>query len=44
MLDQREIQIRIAAIEFVADDGMAEVREVNADLMFASGAGKYPQK
>src|SRR5476649_766332 len=39
VLDEREIQILVAAVKFVADDGVAEVREVDADLMFAAGAG-----
>jgi len=39
IFDQRQIQILVAAVKFVADDGMAEVGEVNADLMFAAGAG-----
>ena len=38
VFDQREIQILVAAVKFVADDGMAEVREVDADLMLAAGA------
>jgi len=44
VFDQRQIQILVAAVEFVADDGMAEVGEVDADLMFAAGAGDYSQK
>ena len=39
VFDQRQIQILVAAVKFVADDGMAEVGEVDADLMFAAGAG-----
>ena len=38
VLDQREIQILVTTIDFVAHDRMAEVREVDADLMFAAGA------
>jgi hypothetical protein len=44
VFDQRQIQILVAAVEFVADDGVAKVGEVNADLMFAAGAGNYSQK
>jgi hypothetical protein len=44
IFDQRQIQILVATVKFVADDGMAEVGEVNADLMFAAGAGNYSQK
>jgi len=44
IFDQRQIQILVATVKFVADDGMAEVGEVNADLMFATGAGSHPQK
>jgi hypothetical protein len=39
ILNQREIQTLVTAVKFVADDGMAEVREVDPDLMFAPGAG-----
>jgi hypothetical protein len=39
VLDQRQIQILVATVEFIADDGMAEMGEVDADLMFAAGAG-----
>ena len=35
--DEGEIQIHVAAINLVADDRMTEVREVDADLMFAAG-------
>ena len=44
IFDQRQIQILVAAVKFVADDGMAEVGEVDADLMFAASAGIYPQE
>jgi hypothetical protein len=44
IFDQRQIQILVAAVEFVADDGMAEVGEVDADLMFAAGAGDDPKQ
>ena len=39
VFDQRHIYILVAAVQFIADDGMAEVGEVDADLMFAAGAG-----
>ena len=39
ILDERQIQILVAAVEFVADDGMAKVGEVDADLVLATGAG-----
>ena len=39
IFDQRQIQILVAAVEFIADDGMAEVGEVDADLVLATGAG-----
>ena len=39
IFDQRQIQVLVAAVQFIADDGMAEVGEVDADLMFAAGAG-----
>ena len=38
LLNEREIQIHVATIEFVAHDRMAEVREVDADLMLAARA------
>jgi hypothetical protein len=37
-LDQGQIQILVAAVEFVADNRMANVRKVDAYLMFAAGA------
>ena len=36
VLDQRQIQIFVAAINLVPDDGMPNVREVDADLMLAA--------
>jgi len=39
VLCERQITILVAAVKLVADDGMAEVREVDADLMLAAGAG-----
>ena len=44
VFDQRQIQILVAAIKFVADDGMAEMGEVDADLMFAAGAGNQAKQ
>ena len=38
--DEGEVEVFVGAVEFVADDGMAEVGEVDADLVFASGAGE----
>jgi len=43
-LNQGKIQIWITAVNFVAHDRMAKVREVNTDLMFAPGAGNDPQQ
>ena len=43
-LDQGEIQIGVAAVKLVAHDGMAEVLEMDADLMLASGEGEQAQK
>ena len=42
--DKGEIQIRFATINFVADDGMAEVGEMEAELMFAAGERLEAQK
>ncbi len=39
VLDQGEIQILVATVKFVADNRMTKVRKVDADLMFAAGAG-----
>ena len=44
IFDQRQIQVFIAAVQFVADDRMAEVGEVDTDLVFAAGEGNYSQK
>lgn len=44
VLDEGEIAILVAAVKFVADNRMADVREVDADLMFASGKRKNPQQ
>ena len=38
LLNEREIQILVTTIDFVAHDRMAEVREVDADLMLAARA------
>ena len=43
-LDEGQITILVAAVKFVADDGVAEMREVDADLMFATGLGNDSQK
>ena len=39
IFNQRQVQVLVAAVQFVANDGVAEVGEVDADLMFAAGAG-----
>jgi len=44
IFDQCQIQILVAAVNFIADDGVAKMGEMNADLMFAAGAGNYPQE
>ena len=36
--DQRQIQILVTAIDFVPDDRMANVREMNANLVLAAGS------
>ena len=38
-LDEGQITILVAAVKFVADDGMAEMREMDAELVLATGAG-----
>jgi hypothetical protein len=40
VLDQGEVAVFVEAVEFVADDGMAEVGEVESELVFASGDGE----
>src|SRR5690348_16147396 len=37
VMNEREINAFISAVNFVAHDGMSQVREVNSDLMLASG-------
>ena len=44
VLDERQIHILIAAIKLVADDRMADVREMDADLVFATGMRTQAQK
>jgi hypothetical protein len=44
VLDERQIHILVAAIKFVADDRMADVREMDADLVFATGMRAQAQK
>ena len=41
---QGQVQVFIAAVQFVADNRMAEVREMNADLVFPAGVGGYTQE
>jgi len=44
VFDERHIYILVAAVKFVADDGMADVREMDAYLMFAPGARQNPEQ
>ena len=44
VLDERHIYILLAAVKFVADDGMADVRKMDADLVFATGMRAQAQK
>jgi hypothetical protein len=37
VINKRKIKVFIPAIEFVANNRMADVGEVNADLVFATG-------
>ena len=41
---QRQIKVFIPAVEFVANNGVAEVGEMDADLMFAAGMGQHAEK
>jgi hypothetical protein len=40
VLDERHIYILVATVKFVADDGVADVGEVDAELVLAAGAGQ----
>jgi hypothetical protein len=42
--DEGQITFLVAAVNLVADDGMAEVREVDAELVFAAGAGNEAEQ
>jgi hypothetical protein len=42
--DERKVTILVSAVDFIADDGMAKVGEMDADLMFAAGAGAEAQQ
>lgn len=44
LLDEGKIQIFVTTVNLVADDRVAEVRKVNADLMFAASARLDAQK
>ena len=44
VLDERQIHILVAAVKFVADDGVADMREVDADLVLATGARQNPKQ
>jgi hypothetical protein len=44
VFNERQIQILVAAVKFVTDNGMADMREVDADLMFAAGARQDSQQ
>ena len=43
-LHERQIQVGVATIEFVAHNGMPQVLQVNPDLMLAAGAGQEAQQ
>ena len=42
--DEGQITFLVAAVNLVANDGMAEVGEVDAELVFATGAGDQAQQ
>ena len=44
ILDKGQVTILVAAVKFVADDGMAEMREMDAELVFASGVRDEAQE
>jgi hypothetical protein len=39
-LGKSQVAVFIATVEFIANDGVAMVGEMDADLVFAPGAGK----
>jgi hypothetical protein len=41
---QRQVEVFIAAIELVSDDRVADMGQVDADLMLAASAGMKTQK
>ena len=44
ILHQRQIQVLVAAVQLVADNRMAEVSKVDADLVFAAGMGNEAEQ
>ena len=42
-LDQREVAVFVVPVQFVADDRVPEVREMNPDLVLAPGLRLYSQ-
>ena len=44
VFDQRQIEVLVTTVQLVADDGVAEVGEVDANLVFAAGKGDYTQE
>ena len=44
VFDEVEIKIFISAVKFVADDGMAEVGQMDANLVFAASVRADPQQ
>lgn len=42
VLREGQVTVFVAAVKFVADNRMAKVSEMDADLMFAAGVGNYP--
>ena len=41
LLNQREVAVLVVPVQFVADDRMPEVREMNPDLVLAPGLRLY---
>lgn len=42
VLRERQIAVFVMAVKFIADNGMAKVGKVDAELMFAAGVRDYP--
>ena len=44
VFDQCQVQVLIRAVQFVADDRMSDMGQVNPNLMFSSGVRHNPEE